>query len=591
MKKSALVNLTLIIFIIFFIFLRFTSNDWDQGTFLHPDERMSIMVTMRLNFFNKLNPDFFNYGSLPFYILQGSAQLLDAIIGIFQKNNNFFYFRSYDQLLFLGRIIASILDSLTLLTTYLISRLLFKDKKQALLAGFIYSISFFAIQNSNFYIVDNFINLFLSILFLLLLRLLKSPKKISKKQIILIAVTTAALLTSKITPIIYVPIIFLILLVKIYHQQFKVTVDKFKKVLNGKKILSRNLLNKVSLRKTLTLIKKGFIPLLLFISIAAAAFYFFMPYAVINHQQFITEISQQIKMNSDPYIFPYTLQYVDTPAYLYYVKNIFLWGFGPINSFLFIIGISFLLIKLFISKKAGQIQSRQKTIILTYLLLNFYYFAIIGRSAVKFMRYMLPIYPFMAIVASYGFLKFLTNIKNDLLRKGSASLIISLAVIWTLSFFRIYQQDHTRVKASSWIKNNIPPGKTLAVEHWDDRLPLSFARSYQFVDLPLYDHPDNNQKWNKINENLNKTDYIIIASNRLYLPLTKLADCNLYKRCYPKTNQYYQQLFAEELGFEKVAEFSNYPTIPLLKIKIKDDSADESFTVYDHPKVMIFKRK
>ena len=30
-------------------------------------------------------------------------------------------------------------------------------------------------------------------------------------------------------------------------------------------------------------------------------------------------------MNSDAYIFPYTLQYVDTTPYIYYLKQIFLW--------------------------------------------------------------------------------------------------------------------------------------------------------------------------------------------------------------------------------------------------------------------------
>ncbi|MDO8270201.1 MAG: hypothetical protein Q7T54_06050, partial [Candidatus Levybacteria bacterium] len=81
--------------------------------------------------------------------------------------------------------------------------------------------------------------------------------------------------------------------------------------------------------------------------------------------------------------------------------------------------------------------------------------------------------------------------------------------------------------------------------------------------------------------------------NRLYVPLQKLNDCeNLPPgKCYPITTSYYQNLFAGKRGFKKVAEFSQYPTIPFLNIKLNDQGADESFTVYDHPKIIIFKHE
>ena len=95
-----------------------------------------------------------------------------------------------------------------------------------------------------------------------------------------------------------------------------------------------------------------------------------------------------------------------------------------------------------------------------------------------------------------------------------------------------------------------------------------------------------------MNEKLNRANYIIIASNRLYIPLQKLADCKKYKSCYPMTADYYQKLFSGKLNFKKVAEFSAYPELNIfnIKFKINDDSADESFTVYDHPKIIIFKK-
>ena len=118
------------------------------------------------------------------------------------------------------------------------------------------------------------------------------------------------------------------------------------------------------------------------------------------------------------------------------------------------------------------------------------------------------------------------------------------------------------------------------------------SEKYTFESLTLYDLPDNEDKWAKINNKLSRSKYLIISSNRLYIPLTKLKDCNKYLSCYPKTAKYYDDLFSEKRGFKKEAEFTSYPFIKLgkFKLEIKDDTADESFTVYDHPKVMIFKK-
>ncbi|EKD87436.1 MAG: tetratricopeptide TPR_2 repeat protein [uncultured bacterium] len=59
---------------------------------------------------------------------------------------------------------------------------------------------------------------------------------------------------------------------------------------------------------------------------------------------------------------------------------------------------------------------------------------------------------------------------------------------------------------------------------------------------------------------------------------------------YPITSKYYKLLFNGSLGYKKVAEFTVYPTLKLGSwvFEFNDDNSEESFQVYDHPKVFIF---
>jgi hypothetical protein len=72
----------------------------------------------------------------------------------------------------------------------------------------------------------------------------------------------------------------------------------------------------------------------------------------------------------------------------------------------------------------------------------------------------------------------------------AAICLIAGALIWTLSFISIYQVAHSRISATNWILQNIPFGSSIAVEHWDDRLPIYGSENYKITDLTLYELPD-----------------------------------------------------------------------------------------------------
>jgi len=324
-----------------------------------------------------------------------------------------------------------------------------------------------------------------------------------------------------------------------------------------------------------------------------------MPYAFIEYDRFMRDILLQVQMNSNPYIFPYTLQYVGTHPNIYYLTHIFKWGLGPLISSFAGIGLVYLGINGILSIRKSEKRSMELWLPL-FLVFLFYllFFIIIGKSSVKFMRYLLLMYPFFALLAGNGAFQLaqFTNRffnRNQIRLRISYGVICTIAFLWTLPFLMITTSPNTRVQATQWINENIPQGSVLAVEHWDDRVPMYDPGNYQYEEMTLYDIPDDDRKWELLSEKLDRTDYIIIASNRLYTPLQRLQECGEHGRCYPRTAQYYRSLFSGNGKFVKVAEFTSYPRLHIFgrQITLVDDGADESFTVYDHPKIMIFKKK
>ena len=195
-----------------------------------------------------------------------------------------------------------------------------------------------------------------------------------------------------------------------------------------------------------------------------------------------------------------------------------------------------------------------------------------------------PLLPFLIIAASYLLILIVNRLKNI-----GVALIFSFSIItilWALAFFSIYTREQTRITASKWIYQNIPSRSKILGEHWDDGLPIplnSFNPNvYNAEQLTIYE-PDNQEKINYYAEKLSKANYVIINSKRLYGTLMYLPEK------YPITSKYYSLLFNGKLGYEKIAEFTAYPSI--LGIDINDDTNEETFQVYDHPKVMIFKNR
>lgn len=559
---------------LFFIFLlaanmRFYGINWDSGHQLHPDERAIVMAVDKLEFPKSIpeffspasswNPHFFAYGSFPMYLLRATGNAMsvfDPSLGQYGSINQ------------LGRAISALFDIATIFLLYLIGKKLF-NVKIGLLASFFYTISVLPIQLSHFYAVDTILTAFVLATLYCLILFYEKP---SARTSALVGLFFGMSLATKVSAIVLIVSIGLALSVD-FILIFLKTPHKPKHYLPH-------------LPKSIThLLRYG-----LTIGITAiTTFLLFEPYALIDFSNFWAQTLQQSELTKNPFYFPYTLQFVGKIPYIYEFKNIFLWGLGPVLATLSFAGLLYFVYLLFRKRKNPDFAKE-----LIVFVFFFAYVFVVGRFAVGFMRYMLPVYPLFALFAAILFYQLLQILNKKIKNKKLLyfSLLISHLsfLIWPLSFIQIYSKPNTRLTASNWIYSLVPIDKTLAVEHWDDQLPIGKPISYKTQILKLYDQ-DSKEKWDEINTQLEKTDYIVIASNRLYAPLQKLTDCKTIPsyRCYPLTARYYKDLFSGKLGFQKVAEFANYPAVPVLNIKINDQGADENFTVFDHPKIMIFK--
>ena len=153
-------------------------------------------------------------------------------------------------------------------------------------------------------------------------------------------------------------------------------------------------------------------------------------------------------------------------------------------------------------------------------------------------------------------------------------------------------------------------GSAVANEgHWDDGLPVrldnydGYGGIYEpGLNFDMYED-DNPNKLARFLNILNQAEYLTISSNRQWGTLPRLPER------FPMTTEYYRRLmgcpqelsiqecyniaqpgdFHGDLGFELVQVFQSDPTLG--PWSVNDQFAEEAFTVYDHPKVFIFKKQ
>lgn len=556
MKKFLLVAI-----VAFALYLRLDSVDWDQNQHLHPDERFLTMVVLDLKWpasfrdyldtpVSPANPhnqghQFFVYGTYPLLVVKALAEYLRQA--------------DYNRLTIIGRIVSAFLDVGIGLVLFAFSRRLFARPTASFLALFCYSVSVLPIQLSHFFASDTFLAFFLALCLYFLIRFYESPRHIFALGA---GLSFGMAFSAKANAVLALPItalVFVGLLVKKAHF--------------GRLVVS------------------GMVLAISAFAVIRLAYPYFFSGLVSPNPQLLANWAELQRLSKPDYYYPPTIQWIHITPGVFPLLNLAFWGLGLPLFAATLLGLAIYIVK--------YRRSLLHWLPIVFILLVFLYQS---SQTSQPMRYYYPLYPFLAIMAGW----LLSLIKNKIVL---AAVLLAI-VVYPLSFIDIYHRPHSRLSASEWMFQNISPGSVISCEYWDDCLPLLYPsrpyNPYIVVSLSPYDG-ESEQKWRDMSQKLSSLDYVVLSSNRLYGSISASPEH------YPQTAKFYQLLFSGQLGFSQVAQFVSRPSLPFPAslcldpplfnygrvsanaagcnfsgLSFVDDFADETFTVYDHPKVTIF---
>ncbi|HVE66414.1 MAG TPA: glycosyltransferase family 39 protein, partial [Thermoanaerobaculia bacterium] len=542
--------------------LRLIGLNWDSGYHLHPDERFISMVEERIEFptslagyfdsagspLNPYNREFgsFVYGTLPMFVTKVTAKAIGK--------------DGYGGAHLVGRTLSSIADLFSVWLVYLLARRFSRDRRVALGAAALLAFCPLGIQLSHFWNVDTFLTAVSAAALLGSVRI--AQRRSRPPEVAAVGVAIGLAVACKVTALALLLPLGLGVLVAAFGTGIPA---------GGRGVALA--VGKAAGRFGLAAVAAA-------ITVRVALPYAFASgFSFALDPRYLDDMKRLAQLSSSISGFPPAVQWAGRTV-LFPLKNLVLWGAGPFFGLAALAALVWGVLRL---------RKHPHLAILPILAHAIFLLAYHGSATTKSMRYFYPVYPGLAVLAAL----FLAAIASTAPTRGLATRVarsaLAIAVGGTLlcglAFTSIYRREHPRVTATRWIYQNIPPPAKVGNEVWDDGQPMPMpgydVAQYAGPVLPVV-NPDSAQKVEDFVGALQEADWLAVTSNRAYGNQTRIPEV------FPMLRAYYRALFDGRLGFELAADFSSYPSLGPLKIP--DDRAEEVFTVYDHPRVLLFRK-
>ena len=564
--------------------LRLYGINWDQGGLFHPDERAFLSQVYNLEVpegdewsnvlepeLSTLNPGSFNWGSLPHYALKA----VQYAVAPYKWMNLF-------ELRYAGRALSALSDTATVFLIFLIGRAVFSSRV-GLLAALLSAIVVQQIQLSHFFAVETFMTTFIVASIFYSLRVAQEGRR---RDSVLAGVMFGFAVATKFS------VLPLGLALVLSHLIYSISRK-------GDRFDSDGIGSDAAAGRQWVSFKNIVITTVAVLVTLVVT----QPYMFLDFGTYVGSISTQGEMVRREVDFPFTRQYEDTPRYIYQIVQLSTWGLGPVLGLTVWLGLIGAVV-------AGVLARRKADLVILAWVLP--YLLITGWFDVKFMRYMMPLVPFLILygvrVLWWAF-EVIKSLQPN--RRWLQVLPITLVLLFTahysLSFMNVYQGQHPLNEISNWLELNARPGSKVVQEHWEEGIPgVDGLLMHNRADLY---NGENKKKFDDLTALLAESEYFVLLSNRLYATIPRLPER------YPLTSVFYEKLFSGELGYDMA--FSNGRYVGGLGVDYYEDPfarldfgpperfqepsdglftagfgwADESFSVYEHPQTFIFFNK
>jgi YYY domain-containing protein len=564
------------------VVLRIYGINWDQGGLFHPDERAFLSQVYNLQFpegdewsnitdphTSTLNPGSFNWGSLPHYALKAAQYAVAP-----------YKWMSMFDLRYAGRALSAVSDVATIFLIFQIGRSVFSTRV-GLLAALLSAFAVQQIQLSHFFAVDTFMTTFIVGTIYYSIRIAGHGRR---RDSVLAGVMFAFAVATKFSVL---PLAVAVVLAHLIYATSR----------KGDRYDSDGIGSASAASRQWTAYQN----IVLLGIVVLATLIVTQPYMFLDLKTYIDNISTQGQMVRREVDFPFTRQYEDSPKYIYQMVQLGTWGLGPVLGVTVWLGLLGAVI-------AGVLAQRKADLVILAWVLP--YLLITGWFDVKFMRYMMPITPFLILYGARMLWWAFEVIKSlqpnrRWLQVLPIALVLVFTVHYSLSFMSVYSGQHPLNNVSSWLQANAAPGSKVVQEHWEEGIPgVIGLRMHDRAELY---NDESMQKFDQLTALLSESDYFVLLSNRLYATIPRLPER------YPVTSTFYEKMFSGELGFEMVYSDSRY--VGGLGVDYYEDPfarldfgppegfeppsdglftagfgwADESFSVYEHPQTFVFR--
>ena len=512
----------------------------NESTFhkFHPDEVTLVEAALKLN---AVDPPLTTYGLLPMYLLRGGVEVAhllglgpgDPILGV-------------PFAFLLGRCLAALFSTLTVWLTWRLATQV-GDGPTGMVAASMVTFAPMAIQQAHFYTVDSLFSLLCTAALLSILVAVDSEKRF--RLGLAGALIAGASAVRVIGCLLLVPLV----IAHLAHPRWR-----------G--------------RRTAALRDPG-------LAIAAVSavlvLILLQPYLILNPETLLRtdthhDLLVAVEVARGELSLPWTLADGSKPVFLHHWLTLFPLGVGWPLTLLFAAGLV----------HASRRYSLGSVAMLTWSIV---YFLSVGGLHSKPVRYLLPLLPVLSVLASCLCVEAWTRSGYRLRSIARLALGAALAysVGYGLAFTRLYWRADTRIEAASWMRHNLAPGTGIALETGAFTLrPLLDPEVYRIVVpdfarlVAIRDYLSCSARLTEVERWLGSSEYLAI------IDVNRAVHCAAMSSELPVFHTFYGDLLANRAGLELVQRFQ---VRPMGSLQV-DETGDPSFTGYDHPTVLVYRR-